>query len=114
MMSSSCLLTGMSFKLVEQNLSEDHEILLVNRYCLQNNLTINRIVRFTFDEEEKVLYLNYFDSYYKTDEVGKDMIKKRIELSRGVEIYTTEFYRGDNPIRKPTHYLQSNRMEYLF
>ena len=66
--------------------------MMLNRFCLQNNLTNSKIVRLTFDSVKKLLYFNYFDSYYKCEDLGKDMVKKRVELSKAVEMFTVDNY----------------------
>jgi hypothetical protein len=46
-----------------------------------------KIIRLTYNTEDKILYTNYFDSYYRPDEVGKDMNKKRSDLARNIDKY---------------------------
>ena len=66
-LSSNCSLTNYSLKLMDMNKCEEHELLLINRFILQNNLTSSKIVRLCHDKEDKVVYFNYFDSYYRSD-----------------------------------------------
>lgn len=66
--------------------------MLVNRFCLTNSLTNSKLIRLTFNKTDKVLYVNALDSYYKADETAKDMIRRRSEISKLVEMDTVEFY----------------------
>ena len=64
--------------------------MLINRFCLNNNFTNNKLLRLTYNRFDKVIYFNYLDSYYKSDEIGKDIIKKRADISKAIEVYTVE------------------------
>lgn len=66
--------------------------MLVNRFCLTNSLINSKLIRLTFNKTDKVLYVNALDSYYKADETAKDMIRRRSEISKLVEMDTVEFY----------------------
>ena len=46
----------------------------------------------TYHKNDKVLYFNYIDSYYKTDDLSKDIVKKRAEINKGIEIYTIDSF----------------------
>ena len=39
--------------------------MLVNTFCLNLGLNNKKMIRLTFDSENKVAYFNYLDSYYK-------------------------------------------------
>lgn len=79
---------------------------------MSNNLSSNKLVRMTYQTTDKVIYFNYLDCYYKSpDDVGKDVSKKRAEISRGVEMYTTDYYGSEGrKIRKLNEYYESNEM----
>lgn len=80
---SSCQLTNFSLKCCGES-SEDAYYVLLNRFCLANNLVNSKILRFTYNVNSKVIYLNYMDSYYKSDEAGKDLIKKRSDINKEI------------------------------
>jgi len=56
----------------------------MNRFYLASNCTNSKILRLTYNKSSKVIYFNYFDSYYKNDETGKDIVKKRQDISKGI------------------------------
>ena len=47
-------------------------------------------MRFTFGLDDKLLYINSLESYYKADEQGKDLNKKRVQIAKDIETYTIE------------------------
>lgn len=84
---------------------------MLNRFCLTNNLTNNKILRLTYHKENKLIYFNYLESYYKSDDVGKDIVKKRLDITKGIEIYTVDsFGLGDKKRRKPNDVLENNEL----
>lgn len=70
--------------------------------------------RLTYHKSDKVLYFNYLDSYYKSDDVGKDVLKKRSEIAKGIEIYTVDSFGLEKKKRKFNEMLQNNAAEYIF
>jgi hypothetical protein len=64
---------------------------LVNRFCLSNSLINSKLIRLTFNKVDKILYVNALDSYYKAEDTAKDMIRRRSEISKLVELDTVEF-----------------------
>jgi hypothetical protein len=72
--------------------SEDIYFVLLNRFCLNSGLNNSKIVRMIFNKEDKTAYFNCMDSYYKSEETGKDMVKKRAEIAKGIEIYTNDSF----------------------
>lgn len=65
--------------------------MLVNRFCLSNSLINSKLIRLTFNKVDKILYVNALDSYYKAEDTAKDMIRRRSEISKLVELDTVEF-----------------------
>lgn len=63
--------------------------MLLNRYYLNNTFN-SKILRFTLEHESKLLYINSLESYYKCEEQGKDLNKKRGQITRDIELYTIE------------------------
>ena len=57
---------------------------MLNRYCLNSNLVNSKLSRMTYHKNDKVIYFNYIDSYYKTDDLSKDIVKKRAEINKGI------------------------------
>jgi hypothetical protein len=51
--------------------SEDIYLMLLNRFMLNSGITTSRLMRFVFDFDTKILYINSFDSYYKVDDQTK-------------------------------------------
>lgn len=45
-------------------------------------------MRFVFDFDTKILYINSFDSYYKIDDQTKELQKRRADITSKIEIYT--------------------------
>lgn len=76
-LSANCPITNSSFKFSEQEKCEDIYFLLLNRYCLSNNLFNQRLIRLTYQRPGQVLYVNTLNTYYKTDDLSKDMTKRR-------------------------------------
>ena len=72
--------------------SEDIYFVLLNRFCLNSGLNNSKIVRMIYNKEDKTGYFNYIESYYKSEEMGKDMQKKRAEIAKGIEIYTNDSF----------------------
>jgi hypothetical protein len=62
----------------------------LNRFCLLTNHTNTKLVRLTYNRHSKVAYFNYLDSYYKSEEAGKEVSKKRSDISKGMDIYTID------------------------
>jgi hypothetical protein len=88
---------------------------LLNRFCLANNLTNNKVLRLTYHKGDRLIYFNYLESYYKCEEVGKDIVKKRLDIAKGIEIYTIDsFGLVDKKRRKPNDVLENNELEYIF
>lgn len=73
---------------------------MLNKFCLNSALSNNKLIRLTFEETSTVLYVNLLDSVYKIDEQPKDLVKKRLELSRGIDIYTLDASWYENADRK--------------
>lgn len=89
--------------------------MLINRFCLANNLINSKLIRLTFNRSDKVLYVNALDSYYKAEDSAKDMIRRRHEISKLVEMDTVEHLeRTSKRVRKPEEYYQHNGQEYVF
>ena len=88
---ANCPITAESFKYRNEP-SEDIYFVLLNRYCLTNNLMNGKLSRLTYNREDRVVYFNYIDSYYKSEEVGKDLVKKRADVAKGIEIYTIDSF----------------------
>lgn len=63
---SNCPFINYSFKYMNE-VSEDIYFVLLNRFGLANNLTNNKILRLTYNKENKVIYFNYLESYYKCE-----------------------------------------------
>jgi len=83
--------------------------------CLNNGLTNVKLIRLTYNKADRVLYVNHLDSYYKSDDSGKDMVKKRGDISKGIEIYTVDNYGlGDKKRRKLNEVLENSELEYIF
>jgi len=57
---------------------------------LSNNLSNNKLVRLTYHTKDRVVYFNYMDCYYKADDLTKDVNRKRAEIAKNVEFYTTD------------------------
>ena len=80
----------------------------------------NKLSRLTYNRESRVVYFNYIDSYYKSDDLSKDLVKKRVDVAKGIEIYTIDsFYMdmedtGERKRRKFNEVLKSNEQEYIF
>jgi hypothetical protein len=68
--------------------SEEIYLMLLNRFMLINALTASRLMRFTFEFDTKILYINSFDSYYRVDEIPKDHGKRREQITYKIELYT--------------------------
>ena len=69
---------------------EEVYLLLLNRYYLSNSISNSKLMRFTFGLDDKLLYINSLESYYKADEQGKDLNKKRVQIAKDIETYTIE------------------------
>lgn len=63
---------------------------MLNKFCLTNQLSNNKLIRFAYEKESTVIYINLLDSFYKTDENPKDLYKKRLDISRGIDIYALD------------------------
>lgn len=63
---SACPLLNYSFKCAQEP-SEDIYFVLLNRFCLANNLTSNKLLRLTYHKDQKLIYFNYLESYYKSE-----------------------------------------------
>jgi hypothetical protein len=111
---SICPLINYSFKYTQET-SEDIYFVLLNRFCLANNLTNNKVLRLTYHNTHRLIYFNYLESYYKCEDVGKDILKKRLDIAKGIEIYTIDsFGLVDKKRRKPNDVLENNELEYVF
>ncbi len=110
---SGCPLTNYSFKCYKEE-SEDVYFVLLNRFCLNSNLNNSKLSRLTYHKKDKVIYFNYLDSYYKSDDTSKDMLKKRAEIAKGIEIYTIDSFGLEKKKRKFNEMLQDNEIEYIF
>lgn len=86
----------------------------MNRFCLNSSLINNKISRLTYHKKDKVIYFNYLDSYYKTDDANKDVVKKRAEIAKGIEIYTVDSFGLEKKKRKFNEMIQNNEIEYIF
>lgn len=72
------------------------------------------MLRLTFEKDTKILYFNYLESYYKVDDSAKEVIKKRSDINRGIEIYTLESFGATEKRRKVNEVIEINDMEYVF
>ena len=105
----------LAFQLYDLAVNEDIYFLQLNRLCLNNGLTNTKLTRLIYNKADRVLYVNYLDSYYKSDDTGKDMIKKRADIAKGIEIYTIDNYGlGDRKKRKLNEVLENSQLEYVF
>lgn len=104
---SNCPLTNYSFKCQKEE-CEDLYFVLLNRFCLANNLINTKISRLTFHQHDKVIYFNYLNSYYKADDPSKDIPKKRGEIAKGIEIYTIDSFGLERKRRKLNEVLVDN------
>ena len=87
----------------------------LNRFCLANNLAHNKLLRLTFHHTQKTLYVNALESYYRSEELGKEIGKKRAEIARSIEIYTVDsFNLGSSKVTKSKEVFERNGMEYIF
>ena len=50
-----------------------------------------------YNKDDKTAYFNYIDSYYKSEETGKDMLKKRADIAKAIDIYTNDSF---GPVEK--------------
>jgi hypothetical protein len=111
---ANCPITNYSFKCSKED-SEDIYFVLLNRFCLGSSLMNSKLSRLTYNKNDKVLYFNYIDSYYKTDDISKDVVKKRAEIAKGIEIYTVDsFGLSDHKRRKFNEVMDNSQMEYIF
>ena len=82
---------------------------------LSNALTTSRIMRFVYEFDSKVVYINSFDSYYRFDEQAKEIQKRRVDITSKIEIYTLlksdQFLPKENP---KMNLVVSNNMQYCF
>ena len=76
-------------KLIESPCEETY-ILLLNKYYLVNNIANPKLLRFLFNPENKLLYINFFESFYKPDDQGKELAKRRNQITKDIEFYTIE------------------------
>lgn len=67
---------------------------MLNKFCLSNNLSNHKLIRFTYETESAVIYINLLDSFYKIEEAPKDLYKKRLDIGRGIDIYTLDNWYG--------------------
>lgn len=105
----------LAFQLYDLAADEELYFLQLNRLCLNSGLTNMKLARLTYNKTDRVLYVNYLDSYYKSDDSGKDMIKKRADIAKGIEIYTIDNYGlGDKKKRKLNEVLENSELEYVF
>ena len=68
-------------------------------------------MRFVFELNSKLLYINCIDSYYKTDEAVKDIGKRRMQIAKDIELYTVEGI-ADQKQKEKLH--EKNGFEYCF
>ncbi len=61
------------------------------------------------------------ESFYKTDDNSKDLYKKRLDISRGIDIYALDALELDSWFgaegtkkRKPNEVIVKNDQEYIF
>lgn len=109
---ASCPLNAHSFRL---RLPADPLYLItLNRFCLANNLVNARLLRLVHSPSDRLLFLNYLESYYKSDELPKDLIKKRTDIARGIDIYHMDPTELPRKKRKLNEVLQRNQIEYSF
>ena len=94
---------------------------MLNKFCLTNQLSNNKLIRFTYEKDSTVIYLNLLDSFYKTDDNQKELFKKRVDISRGIDIYAVDVLDGDFWIggherkkRKLNEFMIKNDQEYIF
>ena len=87
--------------------------MLLNRYYLNNSISNSKILRFTFGLDDKLLYINSLESYYKSDDQGKDLSKKRSQITKDIEYYTVEGIYHQDVIRDKEHNTK-NGFEYSF
>ena len=61
--------------------------------------------------------MNSLESYYRSEDLGKDINKKRVEIARSIEIYTVDNFNlgSSEPKRGRNKDLyERNGMEYIF
>ena len=39
---------------------------MLNKFCLINQLSNNKLIRFTYEKDSSVIYINLLESFYKT------------------------------------------------
>lgn len=88
---------------------------MLNKFCLTNQLSNNKLIRFTYENESSVVYINLLESFYKTDENPKDLPKKRYDICKSIDFYTTQiidsdstFHSEDNKKRNNTEFVLKN------
>lgn len=69
--------------------SEEIYLMLLNRFMLNTGMTSSRLMRFTFEFDTKILYINSFDSYYRIDDQAKELQKRRADIpqNRDLRLY---------------------------
>ena len=94
---------------------------MLNKFCLTNQLANNKLIRFTYEKDSSVIYINLLESFYKTEENSKDLYKKRLDISRGIDIYALDALELDSWFgaegkkkRKLNEVIVKNDQEYIF
>lgn len=64
---STCSMTAESFKYSRKIVAEEIYFIMINRYCLENGLHNQRIIRLNYYPNTSVLYMNSLYSYYKAE-----------------------------------------------
>ena len=47
-------------------------------------------MRLTLHRNQQIIYVNSLESYYRSEELGKDIAKKRVDIAKSIEIYTVD------------------------
>jgi len=40
---------------------------MLNKFCLANQLSNHKLIRFTYEKNTSLIYINLLESFYKTD-----------------------------------------------
>ena len=64
--------------------SEAAYIQLLNNYILNNSPTVSKLVRCAYDEASRIMYINYLDFRYICEDNGKELPKRRAEISKKI------------------------------
>jgi hypothetical protein len=80
---------------------------------LESGITTSHLMRFTYEFETQLLYINSLDSYYRVDDQTKELIKRRADITSNIELYT--LLKPDAAGSTPSlSHVQRNAMEFCF